>query len=145
MHSQVLGANLSNPLPELAPVLAAHKMIAKKPGVSGQVPSAQSLLPLAPAAAPAQAATSCDARGWGWEEEAGKPSSCRKGQAEITQVGARATRLSPRTANHGIVRVRGPRPPPATSLLRPAPQRSGSLISLHARMPPLMTGGNLST
>lgn len=78
MHSQVLGANLSTLLPELAPVIAVHKMTAKKPGVSGQVPSAHSLLPLAPAAEPAQAATSCDARGWGWEEKSGRPSSFRK-------------------------------------------------------------------
>lgn len=44
-----------------------------------------------------------------------------------------------------MVKVRCPRPPPATFLLHPAPQRSGRLLSFHARMSPLMTGGKLVT
>lgn len=104
-------------------------MTAKKPDVSGQVPSAQSLLPfgrqqqcrhrLRQAAMPEAGA------GRRKQED---PAAAGKGQAEITQVGARAARVSPRTANHDIVRVRGPRPPPATSLLHPAPQRSVALL-----------------
>lgn len=57
---------------------------------------------------------------------------------QMVQVGESASRLPPKTANHHNERVRSSRLPTVTPLLCLVRQKSGRLLSFHARVPPLI-------